>query len=508
MNKTLTIYFTSDTHGYLFPTTYASEDEVRQGLLKTIAAFEKDENTLIIDGGDTLQGSPLSYYLKGQPIAKGEDPIAQVFNFGGYDFVTLGNHDFNYGLEYLENYLRTLNATCLCANIKDVEGNLPIQNSAVLTLANGLKVGIVGICTDHVRVWENPETTAQLMITDPLLAAKAELDVLKPQADITICLYHGGYEVDLETGAALTQSTENVAGRISRELSFDLLLTGHQHMAIPALSLYGTHGVQPPANAISFCKVEVEVTADGAKTIKSELLPPAEAPHAAGYAKLLPLEEKVQQWLHTPVGTLSQALEVGERIEMALNGTLIANFINQVQLAATGAQISAVGLANSIKGFSKDATVRDIVATYVFANNLSVLSMSGEILKQYAEHCASFFTLEGGTPVISDAFARPKLAYYNYDFFSGMTYTFDIRKPVGERVVKMEVGGKAVTPDEVYTVCMNNYRATGTGGFEFLTQCPILQELGTEVSELIINYIENGEGEIAVDTQKYITVLY
>ena len=103
MKKQLTIYYTSDVHGYFSPIDYASGNEIPSGLANCISNFEKDGNTLIIDGGDILQGSPFTYYLYNKRKDDGCLP-AEIMNIGGYDFVTLGNHDFNYGKEELEKY--------------------------------------------------------------------------------------------------------------------------------------------------------------------------------------------------------------------------------------------------------------------------------------------------------------------------------------------------------------------------------------------------------------------
>ena len=96
----LTIYFTSDTHGYLYPNNFASKQPRPMGLLSM--RFAKDENTLVIDGGDTIQGSPLTYYCR---LSGTELPVAEAMNARGYDYVTLGNHDFNNGPQYLKKYL-------------------------------------------------------------------------------------------------------------------------------------------------------------------------------------------------------------------------------------------------------------------------------------------------------------------------------------------------------------------------------------------------------------------
>ena len=121
MQRKLTIYYTSDVHGYFSPVDYASGKSAQSGLANCMNGFANDGNTLIIDGGDILQGSPLTYYLYSQR-RDGDCVPARLLNLGGYDFVTLGNHDFNYGKAEIERYLREIDAVCLCANIGGIAG--------------------------------------------------------------------------------------------------------------------------------------------------------------------------------------------------------------------------------------------------------------------------------------------------------------------------------------------------------------------------------------------------
>ena len=108
MEKTFQIYYTSDTHGHVFPVNYASNSPENAGLLNLAAQVEKDGNTLVLDGGDALQGTPLTqYYLEHRgewPI----HPVAAAFNAMGLDYFTLGNHDFNFGYEALREYLEAM----------------------------------------------------------------------------------------------------------------------------------------------------------------------------------------------------------------------------------------------------------------------------------------------------------------------------------------------------------------------------------------------------------------
>ena len=154
MEKTVQIYYTSDTHGHIFPIDYAANCSQNSGLLNMAVQIEKDGNTLVLDGGDSLQGTPLTqYYLENRgrwPI----HPVAATFNAMGLDYFTLGNHDFNFGYEALRDYLRAMDGVCLCANVEDLGGELPICPWTVHTLANGLRVGITGVVTDFVNVWE------------------------------------------------------------------------------------------------------------------------------------------------------------------------------------------------------------------------------------------------------------------------------------------------------------------------------------------------------------------
>ena len=99
-------------------------------------------------------------------------------------------------------------------------------------MPNGLRVGIGGIVTDYVNVWEKKENLVGVQIVDPFIEAQKALSELKGKTDINICIYHGGFEADLDTGRRLTESTENVGYKICEELEFDILLSGHQHMSV------------------------------------------------------------------------------------------------------------------------------------------------------------------------------------------------------------------------------------------------------------------------------------
>ena len=210
-DRSLTISFTSDIHGFFSNIDYASGKEQNSGLCNCTGLFMRDGNSLVIDGGDTLQGSPFTYYY--HKNVQGESYLpAQVMNAAGYQFITLGNHDFDYGVPLIETYLSQLHARCLCANVEGIRG---VEKWAVVTMENGLRVGLTGVTSQYLPQWEPPENLRGLQIRDAFEAAReAYLELKRENVDVTVCIYHGGFENDVNTGETVFATDENEGWRI------------------------------------------------------------------------------------------------------------------------------------------------------------------------------------------------------------------------------------------------------------------------------------------------------
>lgn len=493
MEKELTIYFTSDLHGYIYPTDYRSREERDIGLFKCANRFQKDGNTLIIDGGDLLQGSPLGAFC--HDTLGDARQFAEIMNRCGYDYVTLGNHDFNYGMAYLDSYLNELQARCVCENIRwDGAGvRFPAR---IHVLENGLRVGIVGVVTDYVNIWERPEHLAGVTINDPIPAARAALEELKGQVDVTVCIYHGGFERDLATGRVLSTTHENVAYRLCQELDFDLLLTGHQHMSVPGQLLFGTFVVQPTDRGQEFIRVDAAIGEQG-KHFTSKTIAAGGECRPEWLTEFAGMEHGAQAWLDEEVGRLPHPLLPDTPLRMAAEGSGLADLFNAVQLWASGAQLSAASLANDVAGLPEVVRRRDLLIAYPYTNTLEVLEITGRILRQAMERSAEYFTRNAdGTLRVSDCFLEPKVEHYNYDYYAGVSYTYDVSRPVGQRVTQLCIGGRAVGEEDKLTICLNSYRASGTGGYDCYVGCPVVREIGTEMSELILAYFKEYGGAI------------
>ena len=486
--RKLTIFFTSDLHSYIYPTDYRSQAKKELGLFKCASQFQKDGNTLIIDGGDLLQDSPLGAFCHDTVGSAAQ--FAEIMNRCGYDYVTLGNHDFNYGMPYLDSYLDALRARCVCENVR-----FPAR---VHVLENGLRVGIVGIVTDYVNIWEHPEHLSGIRIKDPITSAAAALVKLKGKVNLTVCVYHGGFERDLASGRTLSTTDENVAYRICQELDFDILLTGHQHMSVPGQMVRNTFVVQPADKGQEFLRVEGAVSDNGTRFSSQTI-------HAGGpcwsewLREFSEMERGAQDWLDQVVGHLDAPMTPDTPLRMAANGILLADLFNTVQLAASGAQISVTSLAHDAAGLPQTVRRRDILNAYPYTNTLTVLQITGAVLRRAMERSAEYFTRRAdGMLDISDAFLKPKVEHYNYDYYAGVHYVFDCSRPVGSRVTELSVNGRPVADGDIFTACLSSYRASGTGGYDCYVGCPVLREIGTEMSDLLLDFFKAHDQKLPI----------
>ena len=494
MEKKLTIHFTSDLHGYLYATDFCSPEPCRQGLYSM--RFPKDENTLVIDGGDALQGTPLTDYCfsRGKP-----SPFVEAMNEKQYDFLTLGNHDFSYGREYLVETLKKLDAECLCANIVDEKQELPVRAWRVKTMENGLRVGIIGLCTDWVPRWEKPENLKGFRFLPPLESArKAVREVQAEGVDVLIGLIHSGVERDLTDGRLISDTDEHFACLLCEELPFDLLLTAHQHAVIPSGNWKGTPLVQVGCNGVR----SATVTLDGSGHFTSELVEPERPYEPEG--ERLKLYREMDAYLDTVIGELDRPFVAEEKVKMALHGAALADLFNLVQREVSGAELSCTGLSNTLKSFGPQMTLRDLTVNYPYANTLVVRRVNGKILKTALEKSASYFDrTPDGTLCVAEEFLKPCERHFNYDYFSGVHYTFDLNRPVGDRVTEMTVGGRTVRPEDEFELVMNNFRSGGAGGFEFYTACPVVREIRTELTTLVLEYMREHSPVMLPETSTY-----
>lgn len=473
----LKIIHTSDLHGYFFSTDYLDREEKNTGYLSLLNNIAKDDTTILTDGGDILQGSSFAYYVKENLSS---EIIADIMQ--NVDYYTLGNHDFNYGYDYLRTYIENMKGKLVCANVIDKTGKINFEAYAIKEI-DGYKIGLAGVVTDWVNLWERKENLVNFEVTDAFEGAKRALDGLKKEnTDFNILIYHGGYEIDLESGKKLSETTENIGGRLAKELDFNLILAGHQHMEIAAY-IGKTLAIETPANGSKAALVEVDLST---KEMKASFIEPKLGDNSL-IEKYKGIEEKVQDYLDVPIARLSRDYLPEDRIKMALKGSDLADLINKIQLDYTGADISITSFANVISGLKKNLTTRDVLNTYRFPNTTVVLEIDGKALRAALEQNFSYIEYDGSYK-ISKKFLEPKEEHYNFDYFYGIDFEKDLTKKVGERIGKIFFNGKEVKDKDTFSLVMNNYRATGAGGFDMYKDLRVIKNYDKETSEILLDY--------------------
>lgn len=448
-------------------------------------SFRKDKNTLVIDGGDMLQGGPTAAFMF--KYLRSPEMAAEVLNGCGYDAVTIGNHDLNYGIDFLSKYLESLDAKCICANIEDVHKRLNVCPYSVFTLGNGLRIALIGMCTDAAEEWEPQGREREIRFSSSLEAAKTAYGELQNSYDILIGVYHGGYS-DKEN-SRMNMANENIAELLCENIPFDILLTGHQHICRLGEKIGNTLTVQPGCYGKYYAEISGTYD-DGVIKMTSRLVradTPSEAlgsnPH---YAEL-------KLWEDKPVCVLQNEIPVGDRVDIALNGSSFADLINEIQMRYTGAQISVTNIAGSAVGFPRTVRYADVFRAYPNANTLYTVRCTGEILRKALERNAIFLEKTDDGYMINPELMVPKERLFHFDFYSGIDYMLDYSAPAGERVAKLCYNGRPVTDTDSFSLCINSYRYAGGDGYSMFRECEVIKEYREMVSEIILEALESGQ---------------
>jgi 2',3'-cyclic-nucleotide 2'-phosphodiesterase/3'-nucleotidase len=446
----------------------------------------KNGDVLALDNGDILQGSPLLTYF--HKTLRKPHLLSEVMNLIGIDVFNLGNHDFNYGSAILNQFLSDLKAPCLTSNI--LQHGKPFGVSHLIDW-EGHKIALIGSCTDYIPHWEQPANIAGMTFLDPITIITQEVNRLRAQADVVIVLYHGGLERDPLTGQPTEPLTgENMGYALAQIPGIDLLITGHQHRSI-ITTIHKTLITQCAYNAKEFAKVELSF--DPELTLSAQLITMKDYPEDQAVLDLIkPYQDQTEVWLDQPITTLyDYDFRIRDPFEARLHKHPLVSLINMIQLERSGAQLSGTSLFNDPIGFNPNVTTRDVVSTYIYPNTLVVKEINGIRLKAYLEKCAEYFIVSNGVIKVNPEYDSPKAQHFNYDMVDGIAYTLTISNPVGQRVTELSYLGKPIQPDEVFSLVINNYRSSGGGNFTMITDCPTLSEINTDMTDILIQYLES-----------------
>ena len=250
----------TDLHANLYPYDYyrdCPDDSVGLARAASLVAEARREapNCLLFDDGDILQGTPLGDLAAEAIIAdpKAVHPVIAAMNTLDYAVATLGNHDFNYGLEALERAYAQARFPVVCCNVRKSDGSPWFPPSIVIErgfvdesgTARQLKVGVIGVAPPQIAQWDEAHVRGRLTMVDIVEAVRAELGELRARVDLVVVLCHSGI-----SRLASTRGEENAGQDLAKLDGVDALFLGHQHLLLPGEDFVGLPGVDAERGTI------------------------------------------------------------------------------------------------------------------------------------------------------------------------------------------------------------------------------------------------------------------
>ena len=546
------ILATTDLHTNLVNYDYYQDKPVETlGLAKTAVLIEKakkeNPNVLLVDNGDTIQGTPLGTYKAiVDPVEKGEQhPMYAALQALGFEAGTLGNHEFNYGLDYLNRVIETAGLPIVNANVLDpATGKFIYQPYKIIektfTDTQGrlttVKIGVTGIVPPQILNWDKANLEGKVVVRDSVEAIRDIIpEMRKAGADITLVLSHSGIGDD-----KYEKGEENEGYQIASLPGVDAVVTGHSHAEFPSgngSGFYekypGVDGVNGKINGtpvtmagkygdhlgvidlkLNYTDGKWKVTDSKGSIRKVDTKSNVADKRVIDIAK--ESHEGTINYVRQQVGTTTAPItsyfalvKDDPSVQIVNNAQL---WYAKQELAGTPeANLPILSAAAPFKaGTRGDATaytdipagpiaIKNVADLYLYDNVTAILKVNGAQLKEWLEMSAGQFNTIDPNNSQPQNLVNTDYRTYNFDVIDGVTYEFDITQPNkydregklanpnASRVRNLKYQGKEIDPNQEFIVVTNNYRSNGN--FPGVREASLNRLLNLENRQAIINYI-------------------
>ena len=503
--KHLTILGTSDMHGNIWGFSYEDNSETTNNGMARLYTYiqqvrAEDPNTILIDAGDDIQGTIMTDDLYNKTPEE-PHPVITAMNYMGYDAMTLGNHEFNWGIPTMQTILSQAEFPVLAANVTDAAGELVTGAGWTIVERDGIRVAIIGVVTPDVPIWDGGKEGIDDAVYEAANVAVGQaIDEIGDQADVIVVSAHMGMyaEFDEEGGSDSAQKIlddnpeidvlqvahnhvtvsekqgNTVIGGVrngGREIArFDLTLDADNNVVDSAVTIVDMEGVEPSQEIrdIPLVAEAHQKTIDyiaGGTDESGEPLPPL----GSTTAKFQPENE-------------IRGIPAGRVMD-----TAVMDLINKIQLENSGADVSAAALFKDTSDLPEgDINYGNIFDIYKFDNTLYRVPVTGAELKAYMEWSAECYNQwkEGDINISFD----PEYPDYLYDMFAGVEYEIDLSKPKGERIQNVMFQGEPLQDDQVLTLAVNNYRYSSALKAQGLISGTKEWESSNSIRDMIVAY--------------------
>lgn len=486
----LRIMETTDLHVHVFPYDYyADKPRDTVGLARTASLIKdiRDEatNSMLIDNGDFLQGNPMGDYIAYERGMKEGDlhPVIAAMNVIGFDASTLGNHEFNYGLDFLMKSLAGAEFPVVSANIATKMGAAPRNDKTLLkpyvilekTLKDGngeahpIKIGLIGFVPPQIINWDRRHLEGNVMTRDIVATARAYVPEMKEAgADIIIALSHSGIDA-----ARSDEGLENASLQLAMVDGIDAILSGHQHLVFPGPKYDGIDGVdavkgtlhgKPAAmggfwgSHLGVIDLMLERSGNAWKVMSfaTEARPISKRGEDRSITALVDSQQyvldSVQQqhdetleYIRRAVGKTAAPLHsyfalVADDPSVQIVSIAQKWYIGEMLKGTEYAGLPILSAAAPFKAGGRggpeyytdvsigDVAIKNVSDLYLYPNTARAVKVTGAQLKGWLERSAGMFNqVEAGKA--DQVLLNPDFPSYNFDVIDGVTYEIDLTQP-------------------------------------------------------------------------------
>ncbi|MGB3584251.1 MAG: bifunctional 2',3'-cyclic-nucleotide 2'-phosphodiesterase/3'-nucleotidase [Roseiarcus sp.] len=549
----------TDLHANLYPYDYyrdRPDNSVGLARAASLIAEARSEcsNCLLFDNGDILQGTPLGDFAAAAIIrdARAIHPVIAAMNRLDYAVATLGNHEFNYGLEALERAYAQARFPVVCCNVLRPDGSPWFPPSIVIErdfvdesgTARRLKVGVIGVAPPQIAQWDEAHVRGRLRTIDIVEAARAEVGGLEGRVDLIVTLCHSGIS---RLASALGE--ENAGQDLARLHGVDAVFLGHQHLLFPGEDFAGLPGADAergmlhgrPAVMAGFWGSHLGVIDLGLKLdagrwrvqqAQVEARPIARRDASGAAIALVESDASVLDaakaahaatldYVRTPVGRLATPLHT--YLAMIADDPTV-ELVNEAQRAYAAPLVVARADLASLPVLSASApfkcggrggpdfytdiaegpiAIKDVADIYPYPNSVRVVKVDGATLGEWLERSASIFRRIDPASRDEQPLLGPAFACYNFDVIDGVQYAIDVTEPArydesgalvapqARRIRDLTFNGAPIDPGQAFLVVTNNYRASGGGGFPGCDGTSVAIEAPDANRDVVLKYIES-----------------
>ncbi|MCF2903521.1 bifunctional 2',3'-cyclic-nucleotide 2'-phosphodiesterase/3'-nucleotidase [Octadecabacter sp. CECT 8868] len=486
----LRIMETTDLHVHVYPYDYYSDRAIDTvGLARTASIIQdvraESTNSILLDNGDFLQGNPMGDYIAYERGMDGDvtHPVITAMNTLGFDASTLGNHEFNYGLGFLEKSLAGAGFPVVCANVAKSLGASPTEDDTllppyvilerVLTDGSGethpIKIGLIGFVPPQVMNWDRRHLEGNVQARDILQAARAWVPQMREAGcDIVIALSHSGIgSADEEDGM------ENASVPLAAVDGIDAILTGHSHLVFPSSTYADFAGADVEAGTLhgkpavmggfwgshmGLIDLMLERDGSGWRVLShtSEARPISQRNEDRSVTALVedfqPVldavatdHEETLAYVRRAVGKTDAPLHsyfalVADDPSVQIVSNAQMWYIEQMMVGTEHEGLPILSAAAPFKAGGRggpeyytdvaigDVAIKNVADLYLYPNTTRAVRVTGAQVKDWLERSAGMFNqIEAGA---QDAILlNPEFPSYNFDVIDGVTYQIDLSQP-------------------------------------------------------------------------------